>query len=138
VKRWSAVVKRPRINDISESNSIQNRFTAYLINAAKRHRYQYINRQRVRASLETDFDEGFLVRELVTDDDSMEMLAECKMIDERLSKALAVLKDRERLIVWKRVVYKRPFLRIASDLGQQYSTVKSVYRRALIKMRKVL
>ena len=119
-----------RNEGISESDILQNQFTAYLQKALRHCKTQYIEKQNERIAHEVELQPE---KETVSDDF-------CVSIAENsaLSEAMNHIHDRERIVVTLRAVEGRCFNEIAVQLGMKYSTVTMVYYRTLDKLRIIL
>ena len=125
-------------NDGSDPiNAIQNRFTAYLITAAKRKKYQYIQKKIRQSACEVSIDDA------ISSDlwpEEVDMLAGlpplAQMENQRLLQILIGLTDRERYVLLAHILDERQFDELAKELGLGYKGVTAVYYRALQKVQK--
>lgn len=125
-------------NDGSDPiNAIQNRFTAYLITAAKRKKYQYIQKKIRQSACEVSIDDA------ISSDlwpEEVDMLAGlpplAQMENQRLLQVLIGLTDRERYVLLAHILDERQFDELAKELGLGYKGVTAVYYRALQKVQK--
>lgn len=116
-----------RNEGISESDILQNQFTAYLQKSLQRCKTQYLEKQNARMAHEVE-----LSPELETvSDDFCISIAEKSM----LSSAMRKLRERERIVVILRTVEGQNFNDIAMQLGMKYSSVTMIYYRTMDKLR---
>ena len=127
---------RPFKNGIdSNDNSIQNRFTAYLKTSIYHRKTKYLAGQYERKNRELSYDDRFMLLALM-DDAYEDTYFTDEIGDEKLCCALKKLKERERMIVFRRAVAGESFVKIAADMGLKYVSTKAIYRRSLEKIRK--
>lgn len=119
-----------RNEGITESDILQNQFTAYLQVALQHCKSQYLDKLNTRLEHESEFQEE---RESVSDDFSITIADNAV-----LSSAMRQIQERERIVVTLRAVEGRNFQDIAVQLGMKYSTVTMVYYRTLDKLRIIL
>ncbi len=119
-----------RNEGISESDILQNQFTAYLQTSLQHCKTQYLEKQKARLAHEVELQPE---RETISDDF-------CVSIAEKaaLSEAMKRIHGRERIVVTLRAVEGRGFNEIAVQLGMKYSAVTMVYYRTLDKLRIIL
>ena len=117
-----------------EEYAIQYRFTAYLKASIAHQKAKYLSKLYNRQNQELSYEEH---AELF---DKMQRREDKYFSDEsgndQLKYALDRLKERERMIVFRRVLANESFIKIATDMGIAHVTVKAIYRRALEKIRK--
>ena len=125
-------------NDGSDPiNAIQNRFTAYLITAAKRKKYQYIQKKIRQSACEVSIDDAFSSDLWPEEVDMLAGLPPlAQMENQRLLQILIGLTDRERYVLLAHILDERQFDELAKDLGLGYKGVTAVYYRALQKVQK--
>lgn len=119
-----------RNEGISESDILQNQFTAYLQTSLQRCKTQYLDKLNSRTEHEVELSPE---QESVSDDF-------CISIAEKsvLSSAMQKIRERERIVVTLRAVEGRNFNDIAIQLGMKYSSVTMIYYRTLDKLRIIL
>lgn len=135
-------MKIKRNDGIGESNIIQNRFTAYLTIAIRRKRNSYLIQHSKQKKLEISLDEGGEL-ELFFTDTSVNTNTDKKDLsngfeNDQLGQAIEKLKERDRIILFKRAIDQKSFVEIAEELNINYVTVKASFRRTLEKLRKEL
>ena len=119
-----------RNEGITESDILQNQFTAYVQTALKHCKSQYLAKESMIASHEV----SSLDDTEASDNDFVITIAE----NDALHTALQHIKERERLVVTLRAVEEKSFQEIAITLGMKYSSVTMIYYRALDKLRIIL
>lgn len=119
-----------RNEGISESDILQNQFTAYLQTSLQRCKIQYLDKLNTKTAHEVELSPE---QEAVSDDF-------CISIAEKsvLSSAMQKIRERERIVVTLRAIEGRNFNDIAIQLGMKYSSVTMIYYRALDKLRIIL
>lgn len=121
-------------NDGSNAiNALQNQFTAYLATAVRNARKEYIRSQSRRFQRELLIDEHEALFYIQSSDD-MDFIAEA----DALSVALKSLSDRERYVLFERIIEEKGFEVIASELGMGYKGAAAIYYRTIAKLRKLL
>jgi len=119
-----------------EKNAVQNRFTAYLKVALRHNRMRYIRKIETQRRVEMAYlEQDGLLPELYLTDPYVELFAD-EVDDVRLLQALSVLHKRERTVLIQHVLQGRSLKAIATEADMPYPTVKSLYRRAIQKIRK--
>lgn len=119
-----------RNEGITESDILQNQFTAYVQTALQHCRNQYLAKQSNIARHEVSSLDGSEVLE----DDFVLLIAE----NDALHTALQQIREKERLVVTLRAVEEKSFQEIAVTLGMKYSSVTMIYYRALDKLKIIL
>ena len=119
-----------RNEGITESDILQNQFTAYVQTALKHCKRQYLAKQSMISSHEV----SSLDDTEVSENDFVIAIAE----NDALHTALQHIKERERVVVTLRAVEEKSFQEIAITLGMKYSSVTMIYYRALDKLRIIL
>ena len=119
-----------RNEGITESDILQNQFTAYVQTALKHCKSQYLVKQSMISSHEV----SSLDDTEASENDFVIAIAE----NDALHTALQHIKDRERVVVTLRAVEEKSFQEIAITLGMKYSSVTMIYYRALDKLRIIL
>ena len=123
----------------NEVFALQNCFTAYLLVALKRKRYDYIQKQRRLKCHEspTDFQDALLADSSAHDMlDRAPLSWQCE--NQALLSALDQLTARERYILLERVLNERGYDELGRQLGLRYNGTAAAYRRIIIKLRKKL
>lgn len=122
-------------NRIEWDFAIQNRFTAYLKVSIIHFKTKYLTALREKQNQELSFDEQTeLLNQMENSLEDSYFSGEVE--DAQLVRALDRLKERERIIVFRRAVSGESFVRIAAEMGLKYVTAKAIYRRSLEKIRK--
>ena len=119
-----------RNEGITESDILQNQFTAYVQTALKHCKCQYLAKQSMISSHEV----SSLDDTEASENDFVIAIAE----NDALHTALQHIKERERVVVTLRAVEEKSFQEIAITLGMKYSSVTMIYYRALDKLRIIL
>ncbi len=134
------------------TDSVQNRFTAYLMAAVGNKRISYIERkmrqyerEQVQVDLleknHTDFDAQFHAYIMEkTASGNWEILKELRALaeSERLIKALGRLKERDRSILFARVFEELTFSELAEKFRMEPKQAEMAYYYILRKLRKEL
>ena len=124
-----------RNNGTDDDNIVQNRFTAYLKTAIAHQKAKYLAGLSEQKKLELSYDEhAEILNSLQTGSEDTYLSDEIG--DEQLCHALNKLKERDRIIVFRRAVSGESFVKIALDMRIKHVTVKAIYRRSLEKIRK--
>lgn len=119
-----------RNEGISESDILQNQFTAYLQTSLRRCKTQYMEKQNAKMAHEVELNPNHED----TEDDFCISIAE----NAALSAAMKQIRTRDRIVITLRAVEGRSFQEIAVQLGMKYSSVTMVYYRTLDKLRIIL
>lgn len=124
-------------NGKSESEILQNRFTAYLTTAVNRRRNDYI-KQAVRIQQMENMTEDIQYnQEHESEKDMFRGLPlPMQLENSALLHALKEVNERERRVFFARVLDERSFESLAEEMGLGYKGVTSIYYRALRKIRK--
>lgn len=135
-------------NDGSKQYALQNEFTAYLQTAIRRAKARYSRKKHITSSMEIPNDIGQICGIPQTKGDvaflSLSNYVEVETEIERLelellmAEMLAQLSEREVTILKGKVFDELTFQELAVRLGIDISTVKSIYYRALKKLRDLL
>ena len=106
-------------NDGSDPiNAIQNRFMAYLITAAKRKKYQYIQKKIRQSACEVSIDDAISSDLWPEEVDMLVGLPPlAQMENQRLLQVLIGLTDRERYVLLAHILDERQFDELAKELG---------------------
>lgn len=137
-----------------QTDSVQNRFTAYLMAAVGNKRISYIERkirqherEQVQVDLleknHTDFDAQFhayMMEKTASASGGMEILKELRALaeSERLIKALGRLKERDRGILFARVFEELTFSEVGEKFQMEPKQAEMAYYYILRKLRKEL
>lgn len=123
----------------SESNVLQNQFTAYLVTAVHRKKIQYLQAKSQYLKNEFLMDTSEYRKYFRFEPDMSSQLSFWEQLEnERLYQALKRLKEREVLIFLLKVLDNRSFQEIADETGITYKTVASIYYRMIQKLRNEL
>ena len=121
----------------SETEIMQNRFTAYLATAVQRRRNDYIqqlDRRRQIESLTEDF--LFMPECSIEQDMFLGLPILMQLEDSVLLQALKELSERERYIFLARVLDGKSFETLAEETELGYKGVTAVYYRTAQKIRR--
>ena len=121
----------------SETEIIQNQFTAYLATAVQRRRSDYIQQMDRRRKIETlteDF--PFMPECSIEQDMLLGLPALMQLEDSVLLQALKELSERERYIFLARVLDGKSFETLAEEMELGYKGVSAVYYRTVQKIRR--
>lgn len=131
---------RQRNDGQGEVNALQNRFTAYLLIAVKRQKRDYIQKRNQIKNNEVSITPGMEeTMEYCVDNDPMEHLSPMEqMEDMALMDALKRLPEKERYVLFGRLLNKSEYEALGEELGLRYSGVAAIYRRVIKKLRKEL
>ncbi len=121
------------------SQDVQNRFTAYLLISLARKKRDYQKKQaRARGrELLTDFQNGQYEDYRaygMPDWPRHTPQSECSALIE----ALSGLTERERYIIFERVLMESGYSKLADSMNLQYSGAVALYRRAIRKLKRAL
>lgn len=128
-----------RSNDPNEVFALQNRFTAYLLIAVKRKKRDYIRKQ-------TQLDDHELLTDFQNEEyinDSVQTLKGADQFSYRieydtLMQALSQLTDKERYILFERILNDCGYEELAHRLNLNYRSVATAYHRIIKKLKKAL
>jgi RNA polymerase sigma factor (sigma-70 family) len=125
------------LNDgISESNILQNQFTAYLGTAIRRRKTQYLRNKARLHYYETSLELQDYDKDIATSADMMAGLPMIEQIENiRLQQALARTKQRDLYILLSKALEDRSLAEIAAELGLNYNTVAASYYRTLQRIK---
>ncbi len=124
-------------NGKSETEIIQNQFTAYLATAVQRRRNDYIqqiNRRQQTESLTDGF--PFMPECSIEQDMLLGLPVLMQIEDSVLFRALKELSERERYIFLERTLEGKSFEMLAQETGLGYKGVSAVYYRTVQKIKK--
>lgn len=123
----------------SESNILQNQFTAYLVTAIRRSKIQYLRAKAKLHQYELSLELDDYRREFQTEPDLLDQLPLLAQLeDRRLQSALEQVKERDLYILFSRVLEERSFVELADELGIGYKAVTAIYYRLVNKIKKEL
>lgn len=122
-----------RNNGSTEQEILQNHFTAFVTKAIDNARIDYLRKEYSRARNTYDIsEEKFLL--IPDNSDFTEKLGQ----SEELSNALITLDERERYVLFARVLDELSFEEIGDRLNLKYKGVSAIYYRAIAKLRDIL
>lgn len=125
-------MKIPRNPGISESDIVQNRFTAYVQAAVYHYRERYILRREKQEQREVSYEEQEpYLRSLPA---APQTAADFE--NEALAQVWDSLREKDRIILLRHTVNGETLTEIAADLQMPYVTVKTIYKRVKEKLRK--
>lgn len=124
-------------NGKSETEILQNRFTAYLATAVQHRRNEYIQQinRRQQTEIVTDVI-GDRQKGDVEKDMLLGLPLSMQLEDSALIHALKEVNERERNIFFARVLDERSFESLAEELGLGYKGVAAIYYRTIRKIKK--
>ena len=124
-------------NGKSETEVLQNLFTAYLTTAVRRRRNDYI-KQAVRIQQMEGMTEDIPYnQDQRAEEDMFRVLPlPMQLEDSALLHALKGISERERHVFFARVLDERGFESLAEEMGLGYKGVATIYYRALRKIKK--
>lgn len=124
-------------NGKSETEILQNRFTAYLATAVQHRRNEYIQQitRRQQTEIVTDVI-GDRQKGDVEKDMLLGLPLSMQLEDSALIYALKEVNERERHIFFARVLDERSFESLAEELGLGYKGVAAIYYRTIRKIKK--
>lgn len=128
---------RQKANERKETSGLQNQFTAYLVTAVQRRKVEYIRKQeRVRHyEISVDLQENPSLR--TVEPDMLEDLPlEMQIEDMTILRILGQLSERDRHILFAKILNGRSLCEIADELHLRYPSVASAYERAIRKLKK--
>lgn len=121
----------------SESNIIQNRFTAYLVKAVSRKKSAVLQCRNHLALHEFSVDfQDYLPWAPTEQSDPDALITLLQFENELLERALGRLSARDRYILLAQVLEDQSFKVLAAKLGIGYKGVAAAYYRAIRKIRK--
>lgn len=124
-------------NGKSETEIIQNQFTAYLATAVLRRRNDYIQQIDRRQQIESLTENFLFMPECSIEQDMLLGLPVLMQIeDSTLLQALKELSERERYIFLERALDGKSFEMLAEEMELTYKGVAAVYYRAIQKIKK--
>ena len=124
-------------NGKSETEIVQNRFTAYLATSVKRRRDDYLQQQDRRQQIESlTEDYPFLLEYSIEQDMLLGLPVLMQLEDSALLCALKELSERERYIFLARALDGKGFEVLAEETGLGYKGVSAVYYRTVQKIKR--
>ena len=124
-------------NGKSETEILQNQFTAYLATAVQRRRNDYIQQMNRRQQTESLTDGFPFMPECSIEQDMLLGLPVLMQIeDSALFRALKGLSERERYIFLERTLEGKSFEMLAQETGLSYKGVSAVYYRTVQKIKR--
>lgn len=124
-------------NGKSETEILQNQFTAYLATAVQRRRNNYIQQMNRRQQTESLTDGFPFMPECSIEQDMLLGLPVLMQIEDSvLFQALKELSERERYIFLERTLAGKSFEMLAQETGLGYKGVSAVYYRTVQKIKK--
>ena len=124
-------------NGKSETEILQNQFTAYLATAVQRRRNDYIQQMNRRQQTESLTDGFPFMPECSIEQDMLLGLPVLMQIEDSiLFRALKELSERERYIFLERTLEGKGFEMLAQETGLSYKGVSAVYYRTIQKIKK--
>lgn len=124
-------------NGKSESEILQNLFTAYLATSVKRRRDGYIQQTARIQQMESMEDDIQYIPEQGTEEDMFCGLPlPMQLEDSALLHVLKGINERERHVFLARVLDERSFESLAEEMSLGYKGVATIYYRAIGKIKK--
>ena len=124
-------------NGKSETEIVQNRFTAYLATAVKRRRNDDLQQQDRRQQIESlTEDYPFLLEYSIEQDMLLGLPVLMQLEDSALLCALKELSERERYIFLARALDGKGFEVLAEETGMGYKGVSAAYYRTVQKIKR--
>lgn len=121
----------------SESNIVQNRFTAYLVKAVGRKKSAVLQCRNHLALHEFSVDfHDYLSWAPTEPSEPDALIALLQFENELLERALDRLSERDRYILFAQVLEDQSFKILAAKLGLGYKGVAAAYYRAIRKIKK--
>lgn len=121
----------------SETEIIQNQFTAYLATAVQRRRNDYIQQMNRRQQMESSADDFPFMPECSIKQDMLLGLPVLMQIEDNiLLQALKELNERERYIFLERTLEGKSLETLAQEMGLGYKGVAAVYYRTVQKIKR--
>ena len=115
-------------NGKSETEILQNQFTAYLATAVQRRRNDYLQQMDRRQQIESLTEDFMFMPECSIEQDMLLGLPVLMQLeDSALLHALRELSERERYIFLARAVDGKSFETLAEETGMGYKGVAAVY-----------
>lgn len=126
-----------RNNGKTETEIIQNQFTAYLTTAVHRRRNDYLQQMDKRQQSESPIENFLFAQESSIEEDMLLGLPLFMQLeDNALFHALKEINERERYIFLSRVLDGKSFETLAEETGLGYKGVAAVYYRTILKIKR--
>jgi len=123
----------------SESDILQNQFTAYLLTAVKRQKTNYLRRHEKRHRLEIPLELQNFDLFIQEDTDLGGRLSLLEQIENpMLYTALMQAREQDRYIFLTRILDERSFLELSEELEISYKATTHLYYRFIEKIRKMM
>ena len=127
-----------------EDRDLQNQFTAYLVRAVQRKRREVIHKQIRRQEMEvvTDLQEYWdsIGSRSIQPEEMADYITtsfqEMSFENVRLERALQKISERDRYVLFAKIIEERSLEEIAVELGIGYKGLAAIYYRAIQKIRK--
>lgn len=127
-----------------EDGDLQNQFTAYLVRAVQRKRREVIHKQIRRQEMEvvTDLQEYWdsIGSRSIQPEEMADYITtsfqEMSFENVRLEHALQKISERDRYVLFAKIIEERSLEEIAVELGIGYKGLAAIYYRAIQKIRK--
>ena len=116
------MINRNRNNGVSENEILQNEFTAFITTSLERERIKYLKKATRRKGSVYIMSDNDL--DLIPDETDFS-LDLCEY--DALAQALKFLDERERYVLFARVLEEKSFEEIADKLGLKYKGVAAIY-----------
>lgn len=124
-------------NGKSETEILQNQFTAYLTTAVQRHRNDYLQQMSRRRQFESLLEDFPFMSECNIEQDMLLGLPVLMQLEDSvLLHALKELSEREHYIFLARVLDGKGFEVLAEETGMGYKGVSAVYYRTVQKIKR--
>lgn len=124
-------------NGKSETEILQNQFTAYLATAVQHRRNDYLQQMDRRQQIESLTEDFMFMPECSIEQDMLLGLPVLMQLeDSALLHALRELSERERYIFLARAVDGKSFEMLAEETGMGYKGVAAVYYRTVQKIKR--
>lgn len=120
-------------NGSNEQERLQNRFTSLVSRSMNRAKIDYIRKEECRARFTCVMEDEKM--EYIPDETDF-VLDLCE--SDALAYALTQLDERERYVLFARVLEERNFEEIADKLGLKYKGVTALYYRTIAKLRELI
>lgn len=122
-----------RNNVYTDQEKLQNRFTAFISTSISRARIDYLRKVKSRTYHTCDMDaEKFAL--IPDDSDFISTICDSYF----LTYALEQIDERERYVLFARVLEEKSFEEIADKLGLKYKGVAAIYYRTTLKLKNML
>lgn len=120
-----------------ETNIVQNRFTKYLVVSVHRKKSAVLQGRKMICDREAFTDDWDALPGIAVEEDYTQQISSpLDFENAALSLALAQLKERDRYILFARVLDEKEFCDLAIELGMGYKGVAAAYYRAIEKIKK--